>query len=106
VVADDRELLAVAELALGDRQVPRRALERLPGVEALVDAAAQRAQAASTHDPAAPLGPRDLAGQPRAALGVDAHVEQVRAGLGEDLGQAGRVLGPPARASGYPALSR
>jgi hypothetical protein len=93
VVGDDGELLRAAEGVLGDRQVARRPRERCARVEALVDPAAQRAQPPHAGGLAAALGAGDLPRQARAALGVDAHAEQVLAGLGEDLRQAGGRLG-------------
>ena len=91
VVADDREIGA-AELLLGDREVARGRGERLDRVEALVDRAAALAQPG--HERAVALGggaPQRAPDAPR-ARGVDLHLQQVAAGLGEDLGQPDGAL--------------
>jgi hypothetical protein len=80
VVGDDGEVVA-PELALGEVEVARGALDRHGRLEALVDASAQRLALAH----AAPA--QDAAREALGSLDVDLQPQQVLAGLGEDLGQ-------------------
>ena len=91
VVGDEPQILA-AEVLGRDRQVARRAGQRLLGVEALVDPCAGAPQCLRPPRAAAPLGTLEA---PRVALAggrVDAHAEQVGARLGQDLRQSGGGL--------------
>ena len=91
VVGDEREVLAAEALA-GERQVARRAGQRLRPVEALVDLRAGAPQLDRALIVAAPLGAREPPRDPLARGQVDLHAEQVLRGLGQDLRQPGRRL--------------
>jgi hypothetical protein len=113
VVADDRQVVA-AQLLARELQVPGGAGERLGRIEALVDHAAAGQQALDPRRVARPRGAPQRAPDPARGGGVDLHLQQVAAGLGEDLRQPDRALelrvgggvGPPGALEQHDRLQR
>jgi hypothetical protein len=84
--------VGAAELLACDEQVAGRRGERLGRIEALVDAPPALAQALGQGGVALALGPPQRAPDPPRARRVDLHLQQVAAGLREDLREPDRAL--------------